>query len=907
MVRPNDIADEDELGFPSVDTASSHSDHSLRRRPVFGKLSEFSEPTRQVQERHFARASDIPRGQHAAIDRAVSLPIEGLETPPVQEDLKGIQPTENLQESTQLNRHNIIEVQGKNGHQAATTNQVQERKGMRQRGSFLENIRPNRKGIRRRRIFLDNTLLDRNTGNDTKRKHSQQLESTDKAPSSRKEPSAMSSPTPVGSFGRRESPREDINLSSSGREPSSPGAIDTDVINHAEQIWRSRRHGNLTGPGLADLWIQSGGQPFPEFTTPLNSGGPPQRITGRDEDEDSADDEATCVDGIAEDLSVRTDMQIIPTYDGFKYHVRQLNPRVSPFLLERITQEQLKRYKRLVDLKLKHSQSASASACRSKSFCSELGGEWKPLPPRAGSKHSGAISVCFMILAPWMTEDALGSTNERVAAQFPPGIPLPPVESLPAEFECPLCFKVKRFYKPSDWTKHVYEDIQPYTCTFSGCIEPKSFKRKADLVRHENERHRQLESWTCNVGECTHTCYRKDNFVQHLVREHKVPEPGLRIESGSGSRSAPTPINTMHSWQLNMGSNDDVWALADECHRVAAKQPRNEPCKFCGNISTSWKKLTVHLVKHMEQIAMPILQLIEKSGVISDSMLNPTGFTSTSALSNKNIRAFANLPNFLYDEPEEMEAPGIAVKGLASNIMHSYPPAITAFQSLDADVSTFNSPPEIFVNSSNPLDAGLFTAKDTIPANNRLINIDLEFPPLISPQPPGRFYPDQPHLPTTLLAPSTAGQSYVIQTDSGYATNRPQGFNQLKNSQTKAIESDLVSTQVKPSSGNEGIFEQVDSLRLEQGMVEETEQEDDARTTYSDAWSLSAAGKENFISEFADMLLNGIRCSLPMGSVVEDVSSVLPKLLKIFALKFGHNPPGQVHRDVMFFIHKNRE
>ena len=104
------------------------------------------------------------------------------------------------------------------------------------------------------------------------------------------------------------------------------------------------------------------------------------------------------------------------------------------------------------------------------------------------------------------------------SSSLPSGYPVPPEQSFPADFECPFCFRLKRFQKPSDWVKHIHEDIQPFVCTFKDCWEPRSFKRKADWVRHENERHRQLEWWTCNLRDCSHKCFRKDNFVQHLVR-----------------------------------------------------------------------------------------------------------------------------------------------------------------------------------------------------------------------------------------------------------------------------------------------------------------------------------------------------------------------------------------------------
>jgi hypothetical protein len=204
-----------------------------------------------------------------------------------------------------------------------------------------------------------------------------------------------------------------------------------------------------------------------------------------------------------------------------------------------------------------------------------------------------------------------------VAAPFPPGVPSPPVPRLPAEFECPICFKVKKINKPSDWTKHVHEDVQPFTCTYPDCTEPKSFKRKADWVRHENERHRHLEWWKCNQLDCTHTCYRKDNFVQHLVREHKMPEPKLKSLKGkNGANDAGDGLSRVET--------NKVWHIVDACHTETKKLPNSEKCRFCGATCSSWKKLTVHLARHMEAISLPILDLIR-----DDSVLPPVGAKRT--------------------------------------------------------------------------------------------------------------------------------------------------------------------------------------------------------------------------------------------------------------------------------------
>jgi hypothetical protein len=164
----------------------------------------------------------------------------------------------------------------------------------------------------------------------------------------------------------------------------------------------------------------------------------------------------------------------------------------------------------------------------------------------------------------------------------------------------------------------------------------------------------------------------------------------------------------MQPWQtsVNFGEEviDDVWARVDRCHKDATKQPRDEPCKFCGNICTTWKKLTVHLAKHMEQITMPVLGLVEQKRVATDSGLPQFGYSSTPSLPTMPTKPMADLPIFLCDEPVDMdmEAPEIAVNGVASSMMHSYPPTMAAFQNLNAQVSTFTSPPESYAGSSYP-------------------------------------------------------------------------------------------------------------------------------------------------------------------------------------------------------------
>lgn len=144
---------------------------------------------------------------------------------------------------------------------------------------------------------------------------------------------------------------------------------------------------------------------------------------------------------------------------------------------------------------------------------------------------------------------------------------MPPTHKFPAEFECQLCFKAKRYQKPSDWTKHVHEDVQLFTCTHDKCKEPKSFKRKAAWVLHENERHRHLEWWICQVEDCSHPCYRKDMFLQHLIREHNFPEPKQKTKAAIKKALLTEP----------------AWIMIEKCQHETMNRPQDDLANSVGS------------------------------------------------------------------------------------------------------------------------------------------------------------------------------------------------------------------------------------------------------------------------------------------------------------------------------------
>lgn len=431
---------------------------------------------------------------------------------------------------------------------------------------------------------------------------------------------------------------------------------------------------------LAQMWRQHGGPPVAYHAAPSkNDPGSQEAIPAKASGNESDDEE----DGVDMDLSVRLDMTVFPTRKGFEKQIKALNPHIDPVILERQVREQCNRYHRLVEMRAEHQNRALTGKCSSQHLCAQLGGRGEPILAKQGARSSLPI---FQIVPAGLRPGTNSSDAQQ--ATFRKGVPLPPVSTLPSKFECSYCFVVREFKKPSDWTKHIHEDVQPFTCTFPWCTDVKSFKRKADWVRHESERHRQLESWTCNFKDCAHVCYRRDNFVQHLVREHKIPEPKIRTGRTGGTRTVAWTPNTPVDFGDDNGPqffrNDDqinsyTSQHVDKCHSDRSKDECTEACRFCGNLLKSWKQLTVHLAKHMEQIAMPILPLIEQH-----PMTRPASYSFAQIqvqqspagvmLNHPTIPVDNQSGDFLYDEPGEMEnTPTIAISG--PNVQYTYPPA----------------------------------------------------------------------------------------------------------------------------------------------------------------------------------------------------------------------------------------
>jgi hypothetical protein len=272
----------------------------------------------------------------------------------------------------------------------------------------------------------------------------------------------------------------------------------------------------------------------------------------------------------------KLDPRYLQTLNWARNHAIQISPVLDPVLRDRLVHEQARRSERLDEMKQAHANAILQGKCRSGRYCYV----WR----RHVDVYSGYKIGLPPVQGQSVAEEHLSGTLR----------PLLSVNMFPVEFECPLCFNVKKIQTPSDWTKHLFEDIQPFICTFSDCANPGPFKRKSDWIRHENEGHRHLKYWKCSLPGCDYKAYRKDNFVQHFV-QHLAREHDMMPNSRYPMHHPTRQVN-------------EVSELVESCSHKTTKNPQEEPCRFCGEIFMDWTRLIKHLGEHLEDIALRALR-----------------------------------------------------------------------------------------------------------------------------------------------------------------------------------------------------------------------------------------------------------------------------------------------------------
>ena len=277
----------------------------------------------------------------------------------------------------------------------------------------------------------------------------------------------------------------------------------------------------------------------------------------------------------------------------------QMYPHLELELVERLADAQIRRCSALLKLKLQHFSEVGDTCYNAGSSCA------------ARSKsYAVATDQDFGIPVhdPYIVD--LRQPSQEIAdlakiPDLPRGVPPPPPGSSSTEVECPVCFELKVFPSLDSWIKHVYEDIQPYICTFSNCSRPLVFKRRADWMRHENGWHREVVRYTCHIGDCIYSTVCRNNFHSHMHTWHQdfiasLPPHTRKRQSDSESDG----ISRSHM--------RDQMTVIDE-FLVDPRDLSSEPCKFCGRFSSTWSDYETHVSGHFEELGIKVLDLVARS------------------------------------------------------------------------------------------------------------------------------------------------------------------------------------------------------------------------------------------------------------------------------------------------------
>lgn len=65
-----------------------------------------------------------------------------------------------------------------------------------------------------------------------------------------------------------------------------------------------------------------------------------------------------------------------------------------------------------------------------------------------------------------------------------------------------------------------------------------------------------------------------------------------------------------------------LFRKVERCHQENIARAHDEPCRFCGKAFLTWEKLTRHMSKHMEDISLPVLRLVESRKLDANTIMN---------------------------------------------------------------------------------------------------------------------------------------------------------------------------------------------------------------------------------------------------------------------------------------------
>jgi hypothetical protein len=182
-------------------------------------------------------------------------------------------------------------------------------------------------------------------------------------------------------------------------------------------------------------------------------------------------------------------------------------------------------------------------------------------------------------------------------------VPRPPV---PLEeggaFLCPYCHDEIdigiQVISNDDWEMHVFDDLEPYMCTFDDCLRAeRMYGVRDDWYTHEMKSHRVVKVWAC---QSCHTEFKSaKEFETHLQEKHN---------------------SICGSSQMAM--------MVSLCMKHSDRYQGNQACPLC-SMKLSNMELKDHVATHLEQLALTSVNGDDSSEEDDQDVLGSQRFDDT--------------------------------------------------------------------------------------------------------------------------------------------------------------------------------------------------------------------------------------------------------------------------------------
>ncbi|KAI9881508.1 MAG: hypothetical protein M1830_000071 [Pleopsidium flavum] len=146
-------------------------------------------------------------------------------------------------------------------------------------------------------------------------------------------------------------------------------------------------------------------------------------------------------------------------------------------------------------------------------------------------------------------------------------------------FRCPVCGDtVRNINNRADWKKHVFDDLEPYICSFLRCSNGiNTFASRRAWIDHEFSKHR-VKVWPCTP--CSMTFGRAVDFREHVKQTHSTLLTSSQVED----------------------------AVRAETTRMLYQPNAKQMCPFCLAVPAESKHtFAAHVGEHMQEVALAAL------------------------------------------------------------------------------------------------------------------------------------------------------------------------------------------------------------------------------------------------------------------------------------------------------------